>query len=195
MKYDSEIHHRRSTRLRNYDYSQPGAYLITLCAHNRKWLFGKLVDGVVRLNKYGEIAEGELSKSSRIRSEVELDEFIIMPDHIHAIVMINIDSNTNLHIRAKGPSPQQDNEILRMKSKSLSSFISGYKSTVTKQINQLRAAPGSPVWQRNYYERIVRKGNCLNDIRQYIINNPLRWEMAKRQYIEPNLQGLESPFC
>jgi len=112
-----------------------------------------------------------------IRNEIELfeNEFIVMPNHIHGVVWIvdNVGATGRSPLqqqRATSRSPQH--EPLK---KSLSSFVAGFKSTVTKQINQIRQTPGIPVWQRNYYEHIVRGDNELTRIRQYIINNPKRW--------------------
>ena len=169
MKYDPAKHHRRSIRLRGYDYSQPGLYFVTICCYKRQHLFGEIVDGVMHLNQYGEIAQEEWQKSSIIRPDIKLDEYVIMPNHFHGIVIIN-------PVGANCCSPLQlSSTRLSMKPRSLSSIMAGFKSAVTKKINIIRNAPGTPVWQRNYYEHIIRNENALNNIRQYIINNPLSW--------------------
>jgi len=100
--------------------------------------------------------------------EIILDQFIVMPNHIHGIVIINKNDNK---LGANSHSPLQ-----RMKPKSISSFIAGYKSVVTKRINQIRNTHRQPVWQRNYYEHIIRDEKDLNRIREYIVNNPVKWE-------------------
>lgn len=189
---------RRSIRLINYDYSQSGAYFITICTHNREFLFGEIINGEMQLNELGKIVRNEWFRSTNIRNEIELyeNEFVVMPNHIHGIVWI-VDIEKNI-VGATGGSPggsplqlslsnkkslyhqsQSPQQIERPHGplkKSLSSFVAGYKSAVTKQINQKRQTPGIPVWQRNYYEHIIRNDDELNKIRQYIINNPLNWE-------------------
>jgi len=165
MKYHPDNHHRRSTRLNRYDYSQAGAYFVTICARERECLFGDIVDGEMRLNEYGTIVEAEWARSSEIRKEIEMDEFIVMPNHVHGIVMIK----WHLPVGANGRSP------LQMTPKSISSFMSGFKSSVTKIINEHRNTPALPVWQRNYYEHVIRNEEDLTRIRKYIVENPLKW--------------------
>jgi len=123
------------------------------------------------MNEYGKTVREKWLLSSKLRSEIKLDEFVIMPNHFHAIVIIwSIGTNT---VGANGRSP------LRMKPKSLSSLMAGFKSSATSRINGLRNSPGVPVWQRNYYEHIVRNEDELNRIREYIINNPLQWQFDR----------------
>ena len=175
MKYDPNKHHRKSIRLKGYDYSSPGAYFVTICTYNGECLFGEIRDSSMYLNDFGKVVENEWWKSSEIRKELDLDVFQTMPNHIHGIVMIQEerpDPNKTV-VGANGRSP------LRMKPKSLSSFIAGYKSICTKRINELRNTTGVPVWQRNYHEHIIRNEEELNRIREYIINNPLKWELDK----------------
>jgi len=167
MNYNPKIHHRRSMRLKDYDYSQAGVYFVTICSQNRDCLFGEIVDDRMRLNKYGIIAKDEWRRSEQIRKEIKLDEFIVMPNHLHGIIFIE---NT---VGANGRSPLHRKN---MGSKTLSSFMAGYKSFVTKQINILRQTPGILVWQRNYYEHIIRNETELNKIREYIIYNPVNWK-------------------
>jgi putative transposase len=161
-------YHRRSIRLKGYDYSQIGAYFITICVHNRECLFGKIANDDITLNEYGIIAKNEWIKSSEIRKEIKLDEHIVMPNHIHGIIWID---NS---VGANGRSPLQRTN---MGPKTLSSFVAGYKSTVAKQINELRRLPGVSVWQRNYYDHVIRNEKELMEIREYIINNPRQWEL------------------
>ena len=168
MKYDLAIYHRRSIRLKGFDYSQSGAYFVTLCSHNRECLFGEISNNQMLLNPYGIIVHDEWLKSTFIRSEIELDEFIIMPNHIHGIVSIhkNIGQNKeNSQFAPIGP-----------KNKSISSFVAGFKSAVTKRINEMREIPKALVWQRNYYEHIIRNEKSLKKIREYVIYNPQTWE-------------------
>jgi len=92
MKYDPEKHHRRSIRLKGYDYSQAGAYFVTICTKNRECLFGDVIDDGMMLNEYGTIVANEWKKSAKIRDEIELDEWVVMPNHFHGIVVIRSDN-------------------------------------------------------------------------------------------------------
>ena len=86
MKYNREKHHRRSVRLEEYDYSGPAAYFVTICAWNRECIFGEIIDGEMRLNEYGKVVQQEWSCTGDIRSNVEMDEFVVMPNHFHGIL-------------------------------------------------------------------------------------------------------------
>ncbi len=192
MPYDPAVHHRRSVRLRGYDYAQAGAYFVTLVTQGRECSFGEIVDGDMRLNEVGEIARTEWEKSAAIRREIESDAFVVMPNHIHGIVVIveptavGADGrpplpDTASGIGGHGHAPLRDapspNVPPYRKPKSLGAFIAGFKAAATKRINEMRAMPGAPVWQRNYYEHIIRTEKELETIRRYIINNPRRWEL------------------
>ena len=178
MKYDPNRHHRRSIRLPGYDYRQSGAYFVTICVDRRQCLFGNIVDGQMNLNQHGVIVADEWQKSSLIRQEIELDAWVVMPNHFLGIVIIE-----NNNVRANGRSPLRDDSLPRMKPKSLSSLMAGFKSITTKKINILRDAPGTPLWQRNYYEHIIRNPDAMDKIRQYIINNPVSWSIDQ---LHPN---------
>ena len=182
--YNPKKHHRRSIRLKGYDYTQPGEYFVTICTHNRNCLFGQVVNGQVELNEYGQIVAAEWEKSPMIRRELELDVFVIMPNHLHGIVNIvgaigvGAIGQSPLHQSSTGAnsySPLSPGAA----PKSLGAFIIGFKSAVTKQINQWRGTPGLPVWQRNYYEHIIRSNRALEAIRHYIEQNPRRWELDR----------------
>ena len=178
MKYDPDRHHRRSIRLKGYDYSQPGAYFVTVCVHQRQCLFGNVVDGQIQLNQYGAIIAEEWQRSSVIRQEIELDAWVVMPNHFHGIVIINsVGANHGNCVGANGRSPLHDYARPRMKPKSLSSLMAGFKSIATKKINILRDAHGTKLWQRNYYEHIIRNQDGMDKIRQCIINNPMSWSI------------------
>jgi putative transposase len=192
-RHAGRIRGRRSIRLKGYDYTRPGAYFITIVTKNRECLFGEITKGEMRLNEWGRIAHAEWLKTADIRREIELDEFVIMPNHIHAIIFIVENGNAiknPVHrlsrvmvngqtVGAHGRAP------LRRVAQSLGSLIAGYKSIVTKRINQSRAAPGMPVWQRNYHEHIIRNGAELARIREYIRYNPLGWEKDKENPARP----------
>jgi len=192
MKFDPDKHHRRSIRLKGYDYSRPGAYYVTICVHNRECLFGDITDGEMHLNEYGKIVQTEWLKSSEIRDEIELDAYQIMPNHFHCIVIIRKGTMDRRDERPFVPTQpiapawpiattsSIDPVIFKMKPKSLSSLMAGFQSPVTSKINQLRGTPKQDVWQRNYFDRIIRNDNELNRIRKYIIENPMKWNLDNK---------------
>jgi REP element-mobilizing transposase RayT len=155
-------------------------------------LFGDIIENVVHVNSLGEIVREEWLKSADIRREIELDEFVVMPNHVHGILVIRdvgehgrppLPNDPRDGIGAHGrpplpyaPQPRAPQPIGRIP-RSLGSFVAGFKSAVTVRINQSRAMPGVPVWQRNYYEHIIRDDESLNRIRKYIVENPLRWAL------------------
>ena len=184
---------RSSIRLKNYDYSQPGAYFVTICTQNRSCLFGNVVDGQMVLSRLGEIVDKEWARTPQVRQEIELDVFQVMPNHVHGIVVITRESKSNCNgdiggdVGAHGRAPlQSDQGFGHMRPpKSLGSFVAGFKSAATKHINVERGAPGHPVWQRNYYEHVIRNENELDTIRSYIVNNPVNWS---KDSLNPDLQ-------
>ncbi len=173
MNYDPKVHRRQSIRLKGYDYAQQGAYFITICAYDKKCLFGKIIDHKMVLNQFGMIVYKEWMKSSSIRREIVLDSVVVMPNHIHGIVFI-----CNQTTQDKRP-PSPTTRLTGLKSSSIPSLIAGYKSSVTRQINEIRMMPHAPVWQRNYYEHIIRNEASLEKIREYVIYNPQTWEKDK----------------
>jgi len=142
----------------------------------------------MRLSEYGQVVSDEWLQSREIRQEIDFDAWVIMPNHLHGIVIIQsldihpdsgqsndgVGANGHSPLRAT-PSTNPNPMIPPMKPRSISSFVVGFKSATTKQINILRNAAGAPVWQRNYYEHIIRNDEALQQIRQYIHNNPLTW--------------------
>ena len=179
MKYDPAVHHRRSIRLRGYDYSRAGAYFVTICIQNRECLFGEILDGKMLLNGAGRIVAGEWNHTTALRTNVELDEFVIMPNHIHGVVVI-VESRRGV-LQCKGVLQYAPTTPSRLQSPSqtIGAIVRGFKSAVTKRINELRETPGAKLWQRNYWEHIVRNESELNRIRAYIQNNPAQWEFDK----------------
>ncbi len=175
VKYDPDKHKRCSIRLKGYDYSAAGMYFITLCTHQRECLFGEIADGVMRLNLLGQIVADEWQRSSEIRQEIEFDAWVIMPNHLHGIVVIETTAELSGGVGANGRSPLRG-VAPSMKPRSLSSLVAGFKSATTKRININRNAPGTPVWQRNYYEHIIRNDLSLQTIQTYIHHNPQSWQ-------------------
>jgi REP element-mobilizing transposase RayT len=165
---------------------------VTLCTYQRAELFGDVVDGLMALSPYGEVVWEEWFKTGVIRPYVRLDEteFVVMPNHIHGIIWI-IDAGAtrppdDARVGAtrrvaptggtptppKGPAPG-----------SIGAIIGQFKSAVTKRINALRGTPGAPVWQRNYYEHIIRDEQALAAIRRYITANPARWDLDRNNAV------------
>ncbi|NJN20489.1 MAG: transposase [Leptolyngbya sp. RL_3_1] len=182
MWYNPDQYHRRSIRLKGYDYGASGLYFITLCCHQRQNLFGDIVDGEMTLNDQGKTVADEWMKTPHIRPTFELDAWVIMPNHIHGIIHISgvekLHSGERAHRRAPlrcQSAAAKNNGIADRRPRSLSSFVAGFKSATTKAINMTRKAPGTPVWQRNYYDHIIRDAASLQRIRQYIQNNPATW--------------------
>ena len=173
MKFDPQKHHRHSIRLQGYDYTQSGAYFVTLVTYQRNVLFGEIIDGEVKLNRKGEIVQEEWFASVNIRKEIRLhpEEFVVMPNHVHGIVWIEYDTSIAMVVvGANGRSPLPHPQ---MKPRSLGSLIAGFKSSVTKRIRDELNETG--IWQRNYYEHIIRNEKELDAIRRYIESNPLNW--------------------
>jgi len=164
---------RKLNRLKNYDYSTDGYYFVTICSKDRKDIFGEYVgangcwpvnnDMKIKLNEYGLIVDEELKNTENIRNEIKLGQYIIMPNHLHCIIIIQ----RNL----SGGQPSAPTDNINRKH-TLSSFVSGFKSVVTKRINILRNTPRKPVWQRSFYDHIIRNDRSLHKLRGYIVNNP-----------------------
>ena len=244
MKYDSIIHRRRSIRLSGFDYSQPGCYFITICTYQKRCLFGKIVNNEIMLNQFGQVVEKEWLNSEKIRKNIIIDKYVIMPNHLHGIIIINhgrgisqSNCTNNINPNRRGVSryapttdnpkpdvsryapttdnpkpdvsqyaPTTDNpkpdvsqyapssnnnfgehifsEIqnkFHSPSQTIGSIIRGFKSTTAKQINLMLNAPGAPVWQRNFYEHIIRDEDDYYRIAEYIRSNPEKWE-SDRNY-------------
>ena len=238
MPYNSNIHHRRSIRLKRYDYTQRGAYFVTICTHQRNCLFGEIVDGEIKLNTNGEIARGSWLSIPRHFKNVELDEFVIMPNHLHGIIIIdssevvgealanqdfsqlfsevvgealanqdfsqlfsevagealaNQDCSKQQNLSSQCFAPTvytgETVKINGTKPQSLAAITQNYKSVSTRQINRMNKAKGNVIWQRNYYEHIIRNEEALNNIREYIVNNSINW--VKDQENPANFQTMQ----
>jgi REP element-mobilizing transposase RayT len=162
MPYDPERHHRRAMRIAGYDYAQPGWYFVTLCTQPREPLFGTLTQGKMQLSPAGDIVLDEWLLTDMVRNNVILDEFFIMPDHLHGIIVLTT------------ADPDRAPSVGRVGRGSLGSIIAQFKGQTTKQINALRGSPGAPVWQSSYYDHVIRDERDLERIRTYIANN--RWQ-------------------
>lgn len=171
MNVRTNVHRRRSIRLHGYDYAQAGSYFVTICTKDRACLFGEIVDCVVRLNDCGVIVERVWTSIPKHFPRVVIDEFVVMPNHVHGVLtVISIDDGRGTACRA----PAQE-RFGRPTPATIPTIVRSIKSAATKEINELRGTPGGAVWQRNYYEHIIRNDDSLNRIRQYIRDNPAHW--------------------
>ncbi len=173
--YNPNIHHRKSIRLKGYDYSRAGLYFITICVKDREWLFGEIVDGKIILNDAGKISDECWLGIPEHFPNVVLHEHIVMPNHVHGIVeLIKTDSSPI----DSNESPR--NEFQKIIPYSIGSIIRGYKIGVTKWFrnNTVGVENFQPqsIWQRNYYEHIIRNEISYHKISEYIINNPNNWK-------------------
>jgi putative transposase len=177
-KFDPQKHHRKSIRLPGYDYTQAGAYFVTIVTWRRDCLFGKIVDNEVNLNDLGKIAEDCWRAIPEHFPSVELGAYVVMPNHVHGIVVIHHDESHN-DVGAQqccAPTPIGQNENphkINVKPGSLSAIVRSFKSTVSYRINKEHNATG--IWQRNYYEHIIRNEREMGNIWRYIENNPSMW--------------------
>ncbi len=172
INFNQQKLHRRSTRLKGFDYTQPGAYFVTMVTSQREEIFGGITNGEIRLNQLGEIVRTEWLKTVDIRGNVELheDEFVIMPNHLHGIIWI-VDNAVGATRRV---APTKRSRTLE--AGSIGAIMSQFKSITAKRINAVRATPGIPVWQRNYFEHIIRDEIEFGTICNYIQDNPLKWQ-------------------
>jgi REP element-mobilizing transposase RayT len=168
-----KTYNRRAIRLQGYDYTQSGAYFVTICTHDRARLFGEVVDGAMALSRAGEIAQARWFALPHHHPNIELDAFVVMPNHIHGIV-INVGTGRALSTES-ALSIGVDNAGV-VPTVSLGTVIGSYKSGVTRRIREDRQQPELPIWQSRYYDHIIRNEQDLNRIRQYIDANPASWE-------------------
>ena len=178
---------RKPTRLPEYDYSLPGAYFITACSKNRDFLF--------------ESAESKLAVESAwhsildVFSNIELDAFVVMPNHIHGIIWIQGEGSYRLHpgtwkndtIRRDGQLPIPPNADTKFET--LSNMVGAFKTTAATRINKLRGLLGMPVWQKSFYDRIIRNSFELGIIREYILHNPIKWEEDRDNPANPKFDS------
>ena len=224
---DEHKHHRRSVRLKGYDYASPGVYFVTVVTQDRACLFGEVEGGEMRLNGLGEIVAEEWERTAMIRPSVVVDDFVVMPNHLHGILILTEATGDGGAVaRAHGSAPLPDPDVgcqprphgsddpsnppvgahcrapnsgppdasarnsgepgpfieperkaigLARAPQSLGSIVAGFKAASTRRINSMRATPRAPVWQRNYFEHIVRNDIALERVREYILANPSCW--------------------
>jgi REP element-mobilizing transposase RayT len=190
MKNNPPAFHRVSNRLKGYDYSLPGAYFVTLVTYERLCLFGEVAEGEVRLNSIGNLVQAELHRLPIQFRHISIESHVIMPNHIHAIIMFNSVGATRLRqtgtslFDQKAPdqfpdgidgSPLQKTRPSGPSPKSLGALIGQFKSRLTKHIWSLPGIDHQPIWQRNYYEHIIRDQAEYEKIHLYIMENPRKW--------------------
>ena len=204
MKYNPQIHHRRSIRLKGYDYSQAGLYFITICCGDRKCRFGEIVvgasladaqnaDAQMILNEYGTIAYNEWIKLAERFSNFELDVFQIMPNHMHGIILLNDsveagftsapndNDKKNTQLQMGQPLVEMEGQPQRI-APTVGGIVGAYKSLVANaclDIYKTKNETMGKLWQRNYHEHIIRNEKSYQIISDYIINNPAKWNDDK----------------
>jgi REP element-mobilizing transposase RayT len=167
MNKATELPRRKSTHLRDYDYANPGYYFVTICTRDKQCLFGDVVNDVMQLNEAGLIVDACWHGIANHFPIVILDQHVVMPNHVHGIIRLcEI-------VRARHASP------LREVAASLGTVIGSFKSAASKQLRSQPGMAGVPIWQRNYYEHVIRSDASLQAIREYIINNPKQWALDR----------------
>lgn len=164
---------RKSPRLQGYDYSQSGAYFVTICTHLRQHLFGRVEDGEMNLSDVGEIVSDRWYALPEHHPRVELDNFVVMPNHVHGIIIL-LDHDVKVGTM---PALSEEMPALSEKTPALSTVIGSYKSSASRHIR--KANPeyrNETIWQARYHDHIIRNESDLNRIRQYVQTNPARWE-------------------
>ncbi len=165
-----------SARLKGWDYSAAGYYFVTICTRNRECWLGEVIDGIMRLSSVGEVVAEEWLKTSQMRDNVTLDDWVVMPNHLHGIVVIGsvethrVETHCNASLQGQHMNkfgPQRNN---------LSSIVRGFKSAAAKRIH---LADHDFAWQSRFYDEIIRDEKSLVAIREYIRHNPLKWELDK----------------
>ena len=194
-KYNPTFHHRRSIRLKGYDYTQAGLYFITICCQDGICRFGTVENGEMILNECGQIANDEWVKLSDRFPNFELDVFQIMPNHMHGIIFLNdipvgagftpAQNNGNTQNNGNIQNDGQSNDDIRATARvapTVSDIVGAYKSLVTNgclEIYKSKNETMGKLWQRNYWEHIIRDEQSYQRISEYIINNPAKWAYDK----------------
>lgn len=195
MTFNPDIHNRRSIRLKNYDYSSCGLYFVTICTQNRQNLFGEIIDGKMILNNAGKMIYDIWQELKKIFQNIQLHEFVIMPNHIHGIIEITIGTKSIVGaestVGAESISALDYQNLKRVDMESqrvdmestptIPIIIQTFKRYTTTEYIKMVKNNQLPqfekrIWQRNYYEHIIRDEKSYFTISEYIINNPLKWE-------------------
>jgi REP element-mobilizing transposase RayT len=172
-KFDPQRHHRRSIRLKGFDYASAGAYFVTIVTHQRDTLFGEIINGEMQLNNFGHIADECWRAIPDHFPNVELGAYVVMPNHVHGVIVINDGPATNSSpvVGARHASPLRPRGV---QPKSIGAIVGSFKSAVTRRIGREYNSTG--VWQRNYYEHVIRNEQEWDRIHRYIESNPSQWD-------------------
>ena len=206
--YNRYKHHRKSNRLKSWDYSKVGAYFVTICVKNRECLFGNIHNNNMILNEYGKIVHQFWYSLVKKYTNIDLDEFVVMPNHVHGIIIIKkrVDDEVESKNKTRSvgaihelPLPNDDNQnpgysqtnndyknlpdelneftkyIIKRRRMLLSKIVGYYQMNTSKIINHMRDMKGNSMWQRNYYDEIIRDPDHFMNVRRYIRNNPKNW--------------------
>ncbi len=187
MPYKTDIHHRRSIRLAEYDYSSEGFYFITVCIHKHRPLLGKIKEGRMHLSLVGQIVKEEFCRLTERYSFIKCHEYIVMPNHFHAIIQITDNVGAPLagaQNRATSPMvyTQGHPQGVPLQNMTLGQIVGAFKSITTNRCAKLYDEYGKKMgklWQRNYYEHIIRNQHSYDEIATYIIENPHHWHKDK----------------
>ncbi|MCX6143684.1 MAG: hypothetical protein NTZ35_10710 [Ignavibacteriales bacterium] len=182
---------RKRLRLKQYDYSQPGAYFVTICTKDREHRFGEIVEGEMWANGMAAVVQSRWNDLPNHYPNVELDEFVIMPNHVHGIIVILDkpvtvgdptvgDGAKPLDQPAVAATSRRPNTGAGSPRPYLGNVVAYFKYQSAKRINEINGTPSTPVWQRGYYDHIIRDDRSLTRIREYIAHNPQRWASDKQ---------------
>jgi len=196
---DKQLPNRKTIRLKHYDYALAGAYFVTICAADKRCIFGKIVGEAMELNNLGRIVENCWQQIPKHSENAELDEFVIMPNHLHGIIILHENNscrgaacsarNSGAHrdttcstsetVPSRGAACSARPEFSIMRSGTLSTIVRSFKSAASKITREKNLIGFQPLWQRNFFERIIRDDDALMKAREYVVNNPLRWHLDK----------------
>ena len=188
-RHTSEYPYRQSIRLKEYDYTQSGAYFVTICTRNRDPLFGVVVNDKMVLNGFGQIVQAEWSRTSEVTADVALDTFVVMPNYLHGILLLDRTDPGGLRVGATRRVARTRHPT-GLGASTLGAIIGQFKSLATKRINTLRGTPGLSAWQRNYYEHVIRSEADLDRVREYIVSNPAPSSCARSSASPSSEEGL-----
>jgi putative transposase len=163
---------RRSPRLKDYDYSQDGAYFVTMCTQNRLTLFGEVGGETMQLNTWGQLVQLCWDNLSDHYPHIELDAFVVMPNHVHGIIVMNDLSGS---VMREGLRPSPTDTFEKPKLQRLTEIVRAFKSFSVRRINEGRNTPGTAIWQRSFHDHIIRSERELNILREYTYTNPAKW--------------------
>lgn len=169
---------RRSPRLPGYDYRQSGTYFVTVCAEHVRMRFGTIVDDELQLNRLGQLVSDEWQRLAIARANVKLDRFVIMPNHLHGLIRIGEE-----HERDSRHIPKAETCPVSIQAGSLGAIVGQFKAAVSRRAKARGITGDTSIWQRGYYDHIVRDERSLNEIRRYILDNPAKWH-DDRLYVE-----------